>query len=1108
MAKSTIHDHMHSAAPRPSIAKRPKYRAARAFYIFLFIGTCFAAYSLLTHPYAERQSPPQALYARDLDQPISSLGGDEECRLVHKAKDQCAYIRAHCPDDEGGFTAYLELYFCRLKTAKPVAFIILISWLGLLFSTIGIAASDFFCIDLSTIAGILGMSESVAGVTFLAFGNGSPDVFSTFAAMSTDSGSLAVGELFGAAGFITAVVAGSMALIRPFHVAKKSFIRDVGFFTVAAAFSMVFLWDGHLHFWECATMVIYYILYVAFVVGWHWWLGRRRRRREKDAAVRGHFIPVEDELGVEEEEPYQDDPEETAESRRPSLSRGASREDWAALEGGSARLYNDGNEDDEEEARDRWMSELASNMRLTRPTRSRKNTVTAVRPSLVGALEFQAVLKSLQKSRNIQTIPMDSRRYSDDPTYTTAQQQDQLSSVSDPATRPPYEILITDEENTTPTVQTHIDHPTLEIPQSAPAGRTRAVSVNDAAALRVNTDLQRLSPVQSDDNLIDLGKPGHRKTDSLAVPTLDGGHALKSPVLTVEPATPRREVPVRRPRSKTDARPRSSLLTPEDARGRPGTSDYFTPRAPSRHGTDSPPDDPSQPARVPSARTLPKIIIPGKDRSPGSSRSTSPFPAYRDFPSPSVTGSDRSPLSTGPPSIYLPGPELSSVASPESIAADDSAEQERPRRPDRLARIWPYKILPPPGVMISTLFPTIYHWHEKTWWEKCLGVVAAPSVFCLTITLPVVENDKESERSDSVSEHPHKDVSWDSARSKSTTALQTPGSGGIKGLSPEWMHDPDTPHPHSIETDGVAGMGNSASVAVHAEQHYRNNYGTTGPHHASISGEPQAMDHSIIDDVQEKPELWNRWLTLVQLFTAPVFIVLSIYLQAPDGLSTSWLIRAILISLAVSAVLLVPILLTTTPTHRPEPYRIILSLAGFVVAIAWISAIAAQVVGALKALAVILNMSHAIMGLTIFAVGNSLGDLVADVTVAKLGYPVMALSACFGGPMLNILLGVGLSGSYILIKGAERRHEKHPGKGIKFRSYHMKVSKTLIVSGVTLLITLVGLLIAVPLNKWVLSRKIGWALIALWTISTIFNVVIEVTGLLGDAESMFHIGQG
>jgi sodium/potassium/calcium exchanger 6 len=30
-----------------------------------------------------------------------------------------------------------------------------------------------------------------------------------------------------------------------------------------------------------------------------------------------------------------------------------------------------------------------------------------------------------------------------------------------------------------------------------------------------------------------------------------------------------------------------------------------------------------------------------------------------------------------------------------------------------------------------------------------------------------------------------------------------------------------------------------------------------------------------------------------------------------------------------------------------------------------------------------------------------LGDFVANVTMAKMGYPLMAMSACFGGPMLS-----------------------------------------------------------------------------------------------------------
>ena len=65
---------------------------------------------------------------------------------------------------------------------------------------------------------------------------------------------------------------------------------------------------------------------------------------------------------------------------------------------------------------------------------------------------------------------------------------------------------------------------------------------------------------------------------------------------------------------------------------------------------------------------------------------------------------------------------------------------------------------------------------------------------------------------------------------------------------------------------------------------------------------------------------------------------------------------------------------------------------------------------------------------------------------------------------------------------------------MKYKPYQIDVGGTLIISGVTLLVTLLGLLIVVPLNGWKMDRKIGWGLVALWSASTIGNVVVEVLG--------------
>lgn len=100
--------------------------------------------------------------------------------------------------------------------------------------------------------------------------------------------------------------------------------------------------------------------------------------------------------------------------------------------------------------------------------------------------------------------------------------------------------------------------------------------------------------------------------------------------------------------------------------------------------------------------------------------------------------------------------------------------------------------------------------------------------------------------------------------------------------------------------------------------------------------------------------------------------------------------------------------------------------------------------------------------------------------------------------MLNILLGIGVGGVLMMVQDANHHHSKHPGDHYAYKPYRIQIGGTLMISSITLLIILVSLLISVPLNKWILSRRIGWALIAMWSASTIVNVVVELTGAIGD----------
>lgn len=181
---------------------------------------------------------------------------------------------------------YIPYHQIYARLPPTLGLVLLLLWLMFLFSFLGIVASDFFCPNLSTLASRLGLPDDVAGATMVGWANGAPDLFSTFASIKAGSGSLAIGELIGAASFICSVVAGSMVLVKPFKVSKFNFFRDVGFFTIAVAFALNILRDGRINAWESGCMIALYFIYVVFVATGSYWRRRRWRRREKERLIR------------------------------------------------------------------------------------------------------------------------------------------------------------------------------------------------------------------------------------------------------------------------------------------------------------------------------------------------------------------------------------------------------------------------------------------------------------------------------------------------------------------------------------------------------------------------------------------------------------------------------------------------------------------------------------------------------------------------------------------------------------------------------------------------------------------------------------------------------
>jgi len=90
------------------------------------------------------------------------------------------------------------------------------------------------------------------------------------------------------------------------------------------------------------------------------------------------------------------------------------------------------------------------------------------------------------------------------------------------------------------------------------------------------------------------------------------------------------------------------------------------------------------------------------------------------------------------------------------------------------------------------------------------------------------------------------------------------------------------------------------------------------------------------------------------------------------------------------------------------PFHAALVLAGFAATIAWLDLLAKEAVAIVESIGKISGISTSILGLTVIAVGNSVGDFVADTTAARRADARMAASAAFGSPLLMLMLGTAL----------------------------------------------------------------------------------------------------
>eukprot|EP00752_Nemacystus_decipiens_P012379 g10971.t2 len=152
---------------------------------------------------------------------------------------------------------------------------------------------------------------------------------------------------------------------------------------------------------------------------------------------------------------------------------------------------------------------------------------------------------------------------------------------------------------------------------------------------------------------------------------------------------------------------------------------------------------------------------------------------------------------------------------------------------------------------------------------------------------------------------------------------------------------------------------------------------------------------------------WSQTQAAVSTALAPALIVWAFGLWSTSfvgPLTCGWM--ALVGGLPAGAA----VWLTTHKRRMPEDrwYRLALALVSFLSCVAWIYYFADLAVALIDEIGTATGIPGSVLGLTLLAWGNSAGDLVTNLAVAKAGFPGMAIAGSYGGPLFNVLLGIGL----------------------------------------------------------------------------------------------------
>ncbi|MBV99444.1 Sodium/potassium/calcium exchanger 2, partial [Eschrichtius robustus] len=154
-----------------------------------------------------------------------------------------------------------------LKQRRKGAIILHVIGMIYMFIALAIVCDEFFVPSLTVITEKLGISDDVAGATFMAAGGSAPELFTSLIGVFIAHSNVGIGTIVGSAVFNILFVIGMCALFSReiLNLTWWPLFRDVSFYIIDLIMLIIFFLDNFIMWWESLLLLTAYFGYVVFM---------------------------------------------------------------------------------------------------------------------------------------------------------------------------------------------------------------------------------------------------------------------------------------------------------------------------------------------------------------------------------------------------------------------------------------------------------------------------------------------------------------------------------------------------------------------------------------------------------------------------------------------------------------------------------------------------------------------------------------------------------------------------------------------------------------------------------------------------------------------------